>query len=311
MSKMDPNFRRNLLGTVIGHGALIAGLVFWEAYTPKKSEHITVVDIVPAASLGDLPVGAGRGTGAHRAPEPATPPVPQTPSHGANNLSADEQVAPPPVARPQPPPVAHPVTSSHDIALPTRPTVRRPQPQRPPTARTAATTSATSRRNQTTARQAGATRGPSADDFRRRLASALGSSEGGSALGDGRAAGGGDGSRRHGRLGHPDGARDGVVGGVGQGSPYWQYFLHVHDRMYEAWEKPNQLLDKNLRVTVLLRIASDGTVNDVTLKRSSGNKVMDETALTAARRVARLNPPPEALVKGAAAPVTVDFELEG
>jgi TonB family protein len=169
----------------------------------------------------------------------------------------------------------------------------------------------TAQKPSSTSRATGTAKGASADDFRKRFANALGSSEGGSALGDGRPAGGGDGSKKYGRLGHPDGTADGVVGGLGKGSPNWQYFLHVHDRMYEAWEKPNELLDKNLRATVLLEIAADGTINEVRLKRSSGNKVMDETAMAAARRVPRLNPPPSSLLKGAEAPVTVDFELEG
>jgi TonB family protein len=313
---MDPNFRRNMVGALIAHGALIAGLVVWETFTPKNSEEIVVEMITPAALLGDLPVGPGRGTGAHRAPEPVAAPLPTQPAGGADDEREAPAPAPATVARTVAQPISRPVPiAPNDVAIPTKTNVR-PTPVRTTATNTGTTTS---RRTQTgassattkTAKTTGGTRGASADDFRKRFASALGSSEGGSALGDGRPAGGGDGSKKYGRLGHPDGTADGVVGGLGKGSPNWQYFLHVHDRMYDAWEKPNELLDKNLKATVLLEIAPDGTINDVRLKRSSGNKVMDDTAMAAARRVPRLNPPPSSLLKGAEAPVTVDFELEG
>jgi TonB family protein len=306
MNKPDPTFRRNLVGTLVVHACLIAGLVVWEAFIPNRHDDTPIsIEFIPAAPLGDLPVGPGRGLGAHRAPEPPGPPSPppQQPNSGS---AADEEPVRQPAPRTPPAPVAHQVASPHEVAIPTRTSTRKPQ-----SVAQNASTKVSSTRSKTPTRQTGTTRGPSADDFRRQLMNALGNSEGGSPSGDGRAAGGGDGSKKYGKLGYPDGAKDGVLGGVGAGSPNWQYFLHVHDRMYEAWEKPNQLLDKNLKATVLLEIASDGTINDVRLKRSSGNKIMDDTALAAARRVSRLNPPPSSLMKGSEAPVTVDFELEG
>jgi hypothetical protein len=38
---------------------------------------------------------------------------------------------------------------------------------------------------------------------------------------------------------------------------------------------------------------------------------MDESVLTAARKVPRLDPPPDNLVRGTAANITVDFQVEG
>ena len=130
-----------------------------------------------------------------------------------------------------------------------------------------------------------------------------------SLYGDGKEAGGGKGTS--GRIGSPTGSPDGMVGGVGQGSPFWQYYQHVHDQMYEAWEQPGDSLSQKLVAKVLIRVARDGTIADAALRNSSGNKLMDDSALTAARKVQRLEPPPDALVKGAFAEITIDFQVEG
>jgi TonB family protein len=113
-------------------------------------------------------------------------------------------------------------------------------------------------------------------------------------------------------LGSPDGAADGIAGGIGKGSPFWSYYLHVHDRMYEAWDQPGQALDfdKKLVTTILLRIARNGRIDGVRLERSSGNKLMDDSVLSAAHNVPRLDPLPEGL-GGDFAEISVNFRLEG
>jgi TonB family protein len=82
--------------------------------------------------------------------------------------------------------------------------------------------------------------------------------------------------------------------------------------MYEAWEQPGQAVnfDKRLVTTILLRVARDGRILDVRLQSSSGNKLMDDSALAAARDVPRLDPLPEGL-GGDTADISVNFRLEG
>ncbi len=152
----------------------------------------------------------------------------------------------------------------------------------------------------------------SAGSIRQRFASALASAEGGTPGGDNRPAGGGTGESKYGRLGSPDGSPDGIAGGIGKGSPFWSYYLQIHDRMYEAWEQPGQAVgfDKKLVATVLLRIARDGRIEGVRLQHSSGNKLMDDSAVTAAHSVPRLDPLPEGL-GGDFAEISVNFRLEG
>jgi TonB family protein len=62
---------------------------------------------------------------------------------------------------------------------------------------------------------------------------------------------------------------------------------------------------------VQLRVARDGTITDVSLRFASGSKVMDASVLAAARKVQRLDPPPDNLVWGDVANITVDFQVEG
>jgi TonB family protein len=152
----------------------------------------------------------------------------------------------------------------------------------------------------------------SAASIRRRFASALASADGGSEGGDNRPAGGGNGESKYGHLGSPDGAAGGIAGGVGQGSPFWSYYLRVHDVMYEAWDQPGKAVDfdKKLVTTVLLRVARDGRIDGVRLAHSSGNQLMDDSVLSAAHRVPRLDPLPEGL-GGDFAEISVNFRLEG
>ena len=124
----------------------------------------------------------------------------------------------------------------------------------------------------------------------------------------GTAAGGGSG---RGRVGDPRGSDIGVLGGSGPGTPFWDYYLHIHDAMYAAWEQPSQFADPLRPPTsrVRLRIAKDGGLWAAELAQSSGIKDVDASALDAARG-ARLNPPPEGLLKGKNfVEITVAFKL--
>ena len=266
--------------------------------------------ITPADILGDLPKGAGLGRGNYAPP----PPDPTVESAGGQNdaaLAADERPAPKAkVAAPQ-------VNDPNDILIQRKP-VPSPKKLTPPDK--PATKTTTTKKSvakppvsaKPTVKTASAGAAASADSIRKRFANALTTAEGGTPGGDNRTAGGGTGESKYGRLGSPDGAADGIAGGIGKGSPFWSYYLHVHDRMYEAWEQPGQAVsyDKKLVATILLRVARDGRIVDVRLQNPSGNKLMDDSALAAAHDVPRLDPLPEGL-GGDTADISVNFRLEG
>ena len=116
---------------------------------------------------------------------------------------------------------------------------------------------------------------------------------------------------QYGHLGSPDGAENGVAGGIGKGSPFWWYYQQIHDRLYEAWDQPGEALnwDKRIVTTLSIRVARDGRVVAVILKNASGNTLMDNSALEAANSVPRLDPLPEGL-GGEFADILVNFRLE-
>ena len=54
----------------------------------------------------------------------------------------------------------------------------------------------------------------------------------------------------------------------------------------------------------------DGKISDVKVVRSSGNVVMDESVMSAAQRVLKIDPLPAGLGSGGAYTVNINFELQ-
>lgn len=320
MTAIEQRFRRNFILACILHGALVVGIVVFEGLiSSARSSAPTAVELItPADILGDLPKGAGQGRGNYAPPPPSESavqnPADATGPNGAT-LAADEQPAPKAKV------VAPQVNDPNDVLIPKKPaptTTKKPVfTEKATTAKAASTaTKKTSAKPvvsaKTSTKPTSAGPAVSANSIRQRFASALMAAEGGTPGGDNRAPGGGTGESKYGRLGSPDGAADGIAGGIGKGSQFWSYYLQVHDRMYEAWEQPGQAVsyDKKLMATILLRVARDGRILDARLQNSSGNKLMDDSALSAARDVSRLDPLPEGL-GGDTADISVNFRLEG
>jgi TonB family protein len=285
-------YGRNFIIAAVVHVVAIGGLVAWELFAPRLSHSTpTMVEVVvPADILGELPRGAGHGRGAYAPPAPAPP----APTHGMPTEVPDETLAPAP--RP-----VTPVRSAPDeISIPRKTATPPKKTVTPPKTKTGSSTKVASATPNATS---------TAQQIRDRFLKAAGTGEpGGTSRGNNRPAGGGTGV---GPLGSPDGAANGVVDGSGAGSPHWEYYQHVHDRLYEAWEQPASVTDRQSAAVVLLKVGRDGRIEDVSIFRSSGNKLIDSSALAAARKVQLLEPPPAALVKGAQAPITVIFQVEG
>jgi len=316
MSTIEKRFRRNFVVACLVHAALIGGIVLFEGVINSARPNAPLaVELVPPDILGDLPRGPGQGRGnyAPPPPEPAGEPAATTPRLSEPAPPADEEPAPK-VKAPAPP-----VKDPNEVAIQKKPTTKELKKSTETSVKKAAT-SAKSTTNTVKAvasakpstRSGSSSSAESATSIRQRFASALASAEGGTRGGDNRAAGGGTGESKYGRLGSPDGSPDGIAGGIGKGSPFWSYYMQVHDRMYEAWEQPGQAVgfDKKLVATILLRVARDGRIVGVRLQHSSGNKLMDDSALTAAHNVPRLDPLPEGL-GGDFAEISVNFRLEG
>lgn len=289
MSASDNNrFQRNFAVAVTLHAVAIVGLLAFEYWWPQSSRaSVTPVElVVPADILGDHPVGPGTGRGVYTPAPPVPAPAPVT---GNPGMAADERPAP------KSPPVNTPKLLANEVAVPKK----------------GATASAKRASPAKSAVKVVASAGPTStggfEDIRRRLMGAAGS--GGTPGGDGQPAGGGSGKSK--TIGSPNGAANGVAGGSGQGTPHWEYFQHVHDKLYEAWDQPGSGAERRMGVIVLLRVARDGTILGASVQRSSGNRLMDESALTAVKKVGLLDPPPAPLVAGNEAAIAVTFQMEG
>jgi TonB family protein len=325
MSTIEKRFRRNFVVACLVHVAIIGGIVVFEGVFNNARSNVpaTTELIIPADILGDLPTGAGMGRGNYAPPPPEPAGENAGPSAGPSEPAAkpEEPVAPKVKAAP---PEAK---DSNEIAIPKKAVPKETKKAADTTAKKTVTTDKTADKlvdkstaapkkmvasAKSSAKAGSAGPAVSADTIRQRFASALSASEGGIPGGDNRAQGGGTGVSKYGRLGSPDGSADGIAGGVGKGSQFWSYYMHVHDRMYEAWDQPGQAtsLDKKLVATLVLHVARDGRIEGVRLERSSGNKLLDDSALTAAHNVPRLDPLPDGL-GGEFADISVNFRLEG
>jgi TonB family protein len=57
-------------------------------------------------------------------------------------------------------------------------------------------------------------------------------------------------------------------------------------------------------------IKKDGTVSDASIVKSSGNPVMDESVLAAAKRVTHIAPLPDGITGGDSYTINIAFELD-
>ncbi|MBE2180551.1 MAG: energy transducer TonB [Chthoniobacterales bacterium] len=85
----------------------------------------------------------------------------------------------------------------------------------------------------------------------------------------------------------------------------------IHDRFFGVWDQPTSIVDSaKFTATLRITIGSDGRITDFRLLRSSGNVVMDDSVLAAARRVLKVDAPPKSLISGGSYTVNINFELD-
>ena len=102
-----------------------------------------------------------------------------------------------------------------------------------------------------------------------------------------------------------------AVGAAVDPSQYGWYHDLIHDRFFGLWDQPTSIVGSaKFRTTLRITIAADGRISNFSVLRSSGNVVMDESVMAAARRVGRIDAPPSALLKGGAYTVNINFELD-
>lgn len=87
------------------------------------------------------------------------------------------------------------------------------------------------------------------------------------------------------------------------------YYEGLREIMYGAWMPPRSLSKRSGFVAVvLIRVFRDGTIGKRELRQSSGNPLMDQSAMDAVKSVLRVDPLPRGL-GSAYEDITVDFKL--
>jgi len=120
-------------------------------------------------------------------------------------------------------------------------------------------------------------------------------------------------------TGKPGGSGGGIGGGQGAGregvaniaAMFGWYHAMLHDKFYARWDQPLSLVQSGQKFTTLIKIKIDrsGRITDSSLARSSGNSIVDESVLTAVKRVTQVEPLPKGLGNAAGYEVNIEFTL--
>ena len=297
---MDRSFRRNLVLVCAAHVIGLAAIYFFQHRGAIKEE-ITWLDSEAAPE-----------SGAHKALEEnadeATPAPMPTPEAGGGETPAPSEIVlpgaqmtpvetPPPTATPTPTPTARPTATP--TPKPTPKSTPKPTPKAKPKASPKPHVSPKPSPKKT----AKSSPHPSAasddsDDGDSESAATPGKTTGKKAKG---ASGAGTGNAKTG---------GGHAGGGGTSTEYGWYYAMIHDRFYSRWEQPTSIVtsDQNFVALVKIRIEKDGRISNVALAKSSGNVVMDESVMAAAKRVTQIDPLPEGLGEGSYE-ININFQL--
>jgi TolA protein len=91
------------------------------------------------------------------------------------------------------------------------------------------------------------------------------------------------------------------------------YQTLIHDRFFSQWEQPTSIPTEHkhdFSTTLKITIQRDGTISDFGLAKPSGNPVMDQSVLEAARKVIKIAPVPEGMGGAGGYTININFELE-
>ena len=301
----DSAFRRNLLIVAALHGIFI-GVVWLVSLLPAKAPPAQVLWL-EGGSIGGGEPGDGEAAPPPEPemaePEPPPPPEPE---------KMELVTPPPPVEPPAESEIVTPqATPAPATAKPETPKPITPKPQTPKPATPRATPKATPKASpKATPKTAAFSPKPKASPGDKPKSSPGAKKSDGSATapnakpGEGKTGGNGP--------GEGNGKGTGKTGnGVGEAQFGW-YFSMLHDRFHNRWEQPTAIIraGTDFVTTLKIRIAKDGTISGHEIVHSSGNPVMDDSVLAAAKKVEQIEPLPAGLGTGDVFEIQVNFKLD-
>jgi len=80
--------------------------------------------------------------------------------------------------------------------------------------------------------------------------------------------------------------------GKSAGSPVNDYYSKITKDIWQNWDLPPAISDKNLETIISIRIWRDGSLQVERIEKSSGNSLFDRSALRAIAKASPVTPPP-------------------
>lgn len=337
-SRRSGSFRRNLWIMGILHAAALGILLM--LHKPQKMVKEEIVWL--SGDLGGESAAAPPedSTPEPPEPEPATPtppepPIPVEPPVPMNDDDLSEKLAPMPTPTPEPTPKPVAKSTATPTPKPTaRPTPRpspRPRATPRPTARPTprSTPRATARptprtltkpKPESTPRAAKSSVRPTARPVARNESKSTEKSSPGTEPKPGfdsakttKKGTAEPGSKATGQQGTGSGPGTGAGSGTGGGAGLLNsYFGEVQQLFTSVWDQPVSLPRTGAPPVTTLRlwVKRDGTILRSEIERSSGNSVMDDSVLTAARRVSSVPPVPKGIGSDDELSFAINFELD-
>jgi TonB family protein len=296
---MNNDFKRNFVLSLCLHAILIAGFFLAMAFAPTPRLDVPIF----------MEIVGGGGGGADLEPPPAPPqPAPQQPTPPPPPQPKHEEppkpVEPARLIKPQPDefavpkeqPKPKPPKKVEDKPKETPKKVKTPKPQAKQTAKQDAKPKTESKPklitrqefNKTTAKSDKSSKrdpGYSEDAVRSRLAKNF---------------------MKVGTYGSGPGPAHDLSGVAG--TDFQAYCSMLSSRLYEVWDIPGQATT-SMSTIVVVRVTSEGTLTFVKILKSSGNVVMDESAVAAVNKLRKVDPLPASL--GRVRELTVTFQPLG
>jgi TonB family protein len=292
LSQRRGEFSRTFWWVMVAHGIVIGLLCWWSTQSPAPTPKPVFTTIFDPRGMQGAPSSAVGPSEASEAPSaaPAAPTQVKTPPE-------IHEVEPTPVPAPTPEPIAPQVT--REIPAPPTPVSDFPSPK--PKKKVKVSLDEVVERS-----SASGTPGKKTVKSVKSSASSVRDGSGESAseiasrLGKGLSQAGVTGAVS---VKTPGGGENGS--GRGTSNAAAAYYALIREQMYGAWVDAVQFTGQKWIATIKIEVESDGRISHVSLVKSSGSAVFDESALAAARQVRKINRPrPE----GMDGTISVDFE---
>ena len=289
----DKRFWRNVTLIALLHVGLMSAVLRWSGISNKAdAQSITWLNTASAETADSTPLTAAQEkseSSPESTPAPKSPPE-KLESEPAAAVKSDIEL-------PTVTPTATPKPTPRPAAQPTRKPAPKPSPNKNLSAKAKKTPVKKLDSDDATKSADAATRKKTAKETQAKKTAGASS-----------AAKSGEKSAKAGN----NGASGSTAGTSGNASDFGWYGNMLHDRFYKEWVQPTTVVASGAKFSALvkIRIEKDGRISDFKIVRSSGNVVVDESIEAVARRVTRVDSPPNELAKADHYDVNINFELK-